>query len=446
MNRFFIIRLSRLHVLTTHILVLLLFLTNAWGEENIPNEKMLSLQAAYRLALKQNEYISASWQRLRQSDADIGIATSALLPQINIQAEAVNQKEHPNIPDNYNDISISAYQSLFKGGKNWYNRSAAILSAESESQRHFRLKQEVLYTVAQRFYFVILARHSITISENQLMRAKTQFDRSQQLVALGMTNETALLRARVQVAVAEENLERSKNQYLISMERLSLELGTDLPPIGVKEPEERVFTNDPLATYIDKGLKYRTDIQSAELQVKAAESDVKAEQSDFIPDFFIEGSYVQSDTDALYYGDKNDWDVALKASYPLYTGHRNTSEVTKSKARLAETRANLKRLKQETKVKVRSVYYDILTQQKVITNIKDQVAAASANYQQVTAQFNEGVSSSVDVVDAETALNEAETQLARSYYRFQLDQLRMDLATGTLEKDLLNTNNQDFTK
>jgi len=445
-NKYLRISLCRFHILTIHILVLFLFLANARGEETHADKNKLSLQAAYRLALKQNEYISASWQRYRQSEADVGIATSSLLPQIGIQAEAVNQKEHPSIPDNYNDISITAYQSLFKGGKNWYNRSTAKLSAESENQRHFRLKQEVLFTVAQRFYLVLLARHSISISENQLKRAKTQLDRSQQLVVLGMTNETALLRARVQVAVAEENLERSKNQYLISMERLSLELGTDNPPADIAEPEERIFTNDPLMTYTAKGLKFRTDIQSAQLQVKAAESNVKAEQSDFIPDFFIEGRYVQSDSEKLYYGDKNNWDVALKAAYPIYTGHRDSSEITKSKARLAETQANLKRLKQEAQVMIRSVYYDILTQQKVIKNVKDQVAAASANYQQVTAQFNEGLSSSVDVVDAETALNEAENQLARSYYRFQLDQLRMDLATGTLEEDLLNTNNQDFIK
>jgi outer membrane protein len=256
-----------------------------------------------------------------------------------------------------------------------------------------------------------------------------------------MTNETAALRAQVQVALAEENLERAKNQYRIIMEQLSLELGMDHAPVSVKEPAERFFANDPPDAYIDKALKFRADVQQGELLVKAAEYDTKAEKSDFAPDFFVKGSYIHGDSETLYYGDKDHWEVAFIASYPLYTGNRDTSELLKSKAFLAESKATLNRLKREVRVMVRSVYYDIHTQQKVIKNVKDQVAAASANYKQVTAQFEEGLASSVDVVDAETVLNEAESQLARSYYRLQIDQLRMDRAVGTLEMDILNTNN-----
>lgn len=435
------IPVMKLPVIVGIALIFSLLSPSVWGEENQDVQSTLTLQHAYQLALKQNEQISASFERLRQAEADLGIATSPLLPQIEISAETVNQKEHLGIPDNYNDVRISGTQSLYQGGKNWYNRSAAKYTVESEKLRHFRLRQEVLYKVAHRFYLVLLARQSIDISENQKIRAMTQFDRANQLLELGMVNETAVLRAQVQVAVAEENLERAKNQYQLAMEQLSLELGMDHAPLSVKEPDELFFKNEPSDAYINKALKVRADVQQAQLLVKAAEYAIKAEKSDFVPDFFIKGSYILGDTEKLYYGDKDHWEVALTASYPLYTGNRDASELLKSKAFLAESKSTLNRLKQEVRVMVRSVYFDIHTQQKVIKNIKDQVAAASANYQQVTAQFKEGLVSSVDVVDAETVLNEAESQLAKSYYRLQVDQLRMDNAIGTLEMDILNINN-----
>jgi len=439
-------KLFNLHAIKTifvmiHIIpaIVILFPNQSLSGDNPPGiENQLTLEKAYQIALMQNERIAASLDSLKQAEADIGIATSPLLPQIDLQAESVKQAEHPGFPENYNDIGISAYQSIFKGGKNWYERSSAKLTAESKKLGHFRLKQETLYAVAHRFYLVLLARKSIKISENQRLRALTQLDRANQLMELGMTNETAVLRAKVQTAVAEENLERAKNSYQIFMEQLSLELGMDEPPMSLVEPEELIFASNPSETYIDKAFKHRSDIQQVEFRVEASESTEKSEKADFIPDFFLEGNYTQSDTSKLFYGDKDHWEVALKASYPLYTGNRNSSELSKARALVAENKSILKRLKQEVRVSVRSIYYDIHTQQKVIKNILDQVAAASANYQQVTAQFEEGLSSSVDVVDAETSLNEAENQLAKAYYRFQLDQLRMRLATGTLGLELLN--------
>jgi outer membrane protein len=438
MKRHLYIPVKKACILIAFILIFPFITSSAWGAESDDDHNSLTLQHAYQMALKQNEQIAASAQRLRQAQADLDIATSPLLPQIEIMAETVTQKEHMEIPDNYNDIRISGVQSLYQGGKNWHNRSAAKQTAESEGLRHFRLKQEVLYTVAYRFHLVLLSRQSIDISENQKIRAEIQFDRANQLLELGMVNETAVLRAKVQVAVAEENLERAKNQFRITMEQLSLELGIENAPLSVKEPEERTFGNDPPDTYIHNALKFRADVQQAQLLVKAAEYAVKAEKSDFIPDFSVRGSYVLGDTDELYYGDKDHWEVALTASYPLYSGNRDVSELLKSKAFLAESKSMLNRLKQEVRVTVRSVYFDIHTQQKVIKNIKDQVSAASANYQQVTAQFEEGLVSSVDLVDAQTVLNEAESQLAKSYYRLQIDQLRMDRAVGTLEMDILN--------
>ena len=43
----------------------------------------------------------------------------------------------------------------------------------------------------------------------------------------------------------------------------------------------------------------------------------------------------------------------------------------------------------------------------------------------------------MDQVDAFTALNEAENRLAQAYYTYQLDLIRLELATGTFQEDLL---------
>jgi outer membrane protein TolC len=97
----------------------------------------------------------------------------------------------------------------------------------------------------------------------------------------------------------------------------------------------------------------------------------------------------------------------------------------------------MNRLKKEIRNQVRSVYLDIRTQKKVIQQIEEQVRAARRNYRQVNAQFEQGLVTAVDQVDAFTALNEAENRLAQAYYSYQLDQIRLELAMGTFQTDLV---------
>jgi outer membrane protein len=145
----------------------------------------------------------------------------------------------------------------------------------------------------------------------------------------------------------------------------------------------------------------------------------------------VESGYTVTNEEALFYGDDSDWHVALTASYDLFTGWRDTARVNAAASENRQLKAEYARLKQAVQVQVRSVYLDIKTQEQVLASLRDQVQSAQANYEQILAQFEEGLVSSVDVVDAQTALNEAELRLARAFYTYQLDQLRLQLATGT---------------
>ena len=87
---------------------------------------------------------------------------------------------------------------------------------------------------------------------------------------------------------------------------------------------------------------------------------------------------------------------------------------------------------------MRSVYLDLQTQQSVIQQLEKQVESAERNYRQVTAQFEEGAASSVDQVDAFTALNEAKNRLAKSRYSYELDMVRLQLMIGVLQQELVS--------
>ncbi len=406
-------RITRGRSGTFIFLTLLMFTTTAISAEvPSPCEYPLTLEEAFRIALRKNEQLAISGQQVAQAEADLTIATAPLLPQLNATAESVERSANQFSPGSYNDVGVSGQQSLFTGGQNWYTRAASKNTLCSERYRHSRLKQEILFQVASQYYQALLAKRLIEISENQLHRAQSQLDLAKQQQEVGLVNQTAVLRARVEVASAREEIMRAQNQYQIALQQLALELGIDAPPTCIAEPEEIRSENIAPDQYCRMAYDNRLDVSQAQRSLEAAVDSVKASRGSFLPDLFVEGNYVRADNKELFFNNNENWEISLQAAYPLFTGFRNTGELGRAKAARKQAAAFLTRLKQEIQVDVRSTCYQIQTQQKVIKSLQDQLESATANYDQITAQFQEGLVSSVDVVDAQTVLNESENRLA----------------------------------
>jgi TolC family type I secretion outer membrane protein len=405
-------------------------------------DSALTLEETYRIALENNEQVQVSRERLQQAKKQVDVATSGLLPQVSAEARHVRQKEFgfggtAINPDDYNEVSLGLSQHLYQAGKVWSARQGAQYAHQGSRYRHFRRKQEILFNAGARFYDVLLGSRAIEIAENALKRAQRQLERAKGRYEVGVVTRTDVLRARVQVAQAREQLERARNQRAVAQENLALELGMDEVPGEVKEPPQQEFSDKSMRELYRIALRNRRDLQQARSELNATREEVDREWADFFPEVSASASYARTDEEDRFYGQEDTWQASLQVSYPLFSGGRNTAEYHQAKSGVREARQGLMRLKRSIRTQVRSVYLDIQTQHKVIRQLREQVQTARRNYRQVTAQFEEGVATAVDQVDAFTALNEAENRLAQAYYTNQLNILQLRLTIGTFQQELL---------
>ncbi len=397
----------------------------------------LSLEEAYAKALKNNNQIRSSREQVRQAEQELDISTSQLLPQVNARAEQTRQKTSAifSQADDYGLLTVSASQHLYQGGKYWNRRRASKNALQSQEYRHFRRLQSILFNVATQYYETLLAEENIVIAENQIQRTLQQLELAQNRYEVGLVNKTAVFRAEVQVAEAREQLERAKNQRAVALENLRLEMGVEDLPHTIKGiQEKRLEAVGPEELRV-QGLQNRRDLQQLAESRQAAEMNLEAEKGDYWPRLSVEGAYSRTNEEDLYFGETEDWNVSLVASYPLFTGFRDESEVKQARHRKSELDAEYRRLERTVSTEIRSVYLDLKTQEKVINSLEKAVQSATANYEQILAQFNEGLVTSVDVVDAQTALNEAERRLSLAFFNYQLNLLRLKLADGTFEQE-----------
>lgn len=394
----------------------------------------LTLDSACRTALVNNENIQIARETLSQAKNEVSVANSYLYPQLTVTGSHVQQKELSPLlttPEEYELYQLSLDQHVFQMGKVWAGRRMAKIHGQGTQLSYERSVREILFQVSTAFYNVLLGRQAIEIANSSLARADKQLERARAQFEVGVTTATTVLRAEVQVAQAVEQLERASNQYLVAREMLALEMGMETLPEDIVEPAPGVFPEQPLEQLIALARDNRKDLQATRLDVRAAEQRVRWERADFFPNISLHGEFQRTSDETLFYDNEDNWSAAVNLSYPLFTGGRNLAELKSAKSALRQAAAAAERFEKTVRAEVRSVYLDLQTQRKVLQQNRLQVASAEKNYEQVTAQFEEGMATSVDQVDAFTALNQAQNMLANAHYSYQLNLVKLKLVTGT---------------
>jgi outer membrane protein len=177
----------------------------------------------------------------------------------------------------------------------------------------------------------------------------------------------------------------------------------------------------------------RADLKSLDVQKQIAAGQIKYAQGAFWPTLSLSGVYTGSDQspgtsslnrESLYGG------VAL--NFPFFEGGLRKAEVSEAKARERQAALQYEDYKKGIDIEVQSAYLDLVTQKGILQFLNDQLAFARDNYNAVARQFEFGLSTSLDVLDANALLVSAERKAASALYSYRLAHLKMKKATGTL--------------
>jgi TolC family type I secretion outer membrane protein len=400
-----------------------------------------TLEDAYNTALKNNEQIAIAGLEVEKSKNEVTVASSALLPRLSLSGESIRQKEFVNaagtiMTDKTNNVGRAELSlHLYQGGKPWFDRRGSILSSQAEQENYFRTRQRVLFGVARAYYQVLLSRKNKSIASAVHRRANNQLQRAKGLFEVGEITRTGVLRARVQVSQAVRQLEEAKNELAVARDNLAHQLGVSDLPGEIGEPQALAFADTPVEGLIKKAYNQRQDLEAIKNKEKAAIEAVKARRASWFPKIDLVSSYETFEEER--YAEDDDWRVMAQGSYPLFSGWRDTARIEKSEAQQRQAALELREAKRSIRIEVREAYFDLKTRKEVMNSLRQQVKAARRNYEEISAQFEESLATSLDVSDAHDVLKETQLAHARSYYSYQLEILALKLATGTFKRELL---------
>lgn len=398
-----------------------------------------ALSDLYQHALKNSEKIKFARENLYIAQTGKEKAWSLLIPKVT----AFGTYNH------YSQQKVSVAGALLQPNEsgNWGIRvdeafsmsvrelNALNIAGQSITKSEYDLaaaESDFALSVASAYYDTLKARKSLEVTAANMERLTQYRDSVEKRVKVGELTKTALLRAEGELSGARSDYLKSTNAYQLARALLVRVTGVD-NDFRLQETPPEEGQNAALNDLRDIALKSRADLKSFDMQIKMAEEQVKYARGAFWPTIGLFAIYNGTDsypaTSSLI---RESVLAGVSLTFPFFEGGLRMAELREAEAKERQARLAYDDFKKNVDMELQSAYLDLETQRGTLLFLEDQRIFADDNYNSVIRLFNNGLATSLDVMDANSLLLSAEKNVNEARYNYQLAHLKLKRTSGTL--------------
>ena len=332
------------------------------------------------------------------------------------------------------DYRLTVKQQLYTAGKVGTALRLASVEAEGSLVDIDRTEQDLALQVVRAFYGLLWAeKYERQVAETQQQK-QSHADMARMRFKNGVATEVDVLRLEVAVANGQPDLARARNAVRQARALLNYYLGRPIEaPTGVSgEFVEKAWEDSDLEALTREALRRRPELnrlriaeRSAAMQLKLARAENKL-RADFSADYGIMSRLPSNLMNSKF----NRWDFAVNFTLPVFDGFKRSGLVWQATS--AERIARLEREKTEQQVR-------LALQQGLdeLTASRETVVAARANLKQAEkvlemteSNYKYGAATPLDILDSQTAVSLARTNLLRGLYDYSVARASLRWAMG----------------
>ncbi|MFC1544193.1 TolC family protein [Gemmatimonadota bacterium] len=363
--------------------------------------------------------------------------------------------------DNNWSSSLSLSQALFD-----YNVFIGLRVASSFRQLQIEAlrgtAQQTATATRKSYHGVLLARERMRLTQNSVDRLRQTLEETRSRNRAGLASEYDVLRLEVELGNLEPQLRQAEDAFEAAGRGLSITMGleaeTAVQPLGslrdiniddrsASSPESRsllTVIGEPRAielgyeTLLARAMQERSDLRQARINSTLSDAQAKATLSDLLPR--LSASYVyslsaQENGSPDFFGENSRqqatmMQAGISLQIPLFNGFQKVARLRQQQLTAERVETGLELLTEQATNEVKT-FLDALdeTRLRAVAQARS-VEQARRGFDIASAQYREGVSSRLEVTDAENALRQSEFNYAQAVFDHLNAQADLDLAIG----------------
>ncbi|MBN8132319.1 TolC family protein [Vibrio vulnificus] len=315
--------------------------------------------------------------------------------------------------------SIRAIWPIFTGGR----ISAAQAAAEGktdEARSQLAMETQARYEDLSKYYFSVVLAKEVLQTRQAVEQGLTQHrDFAIKLEKQGQIAHVERLQAEASLDKAKVETRKAQSNLDIAQSALSKILAQN----DMVEPAEGLFINQhlpPLTAFTEQTLATYPGLDLLSAKEKQASALIKAEKGKYYPEVYLYGDYSLYEDDSLASEMKPDWLVGVGVNIPLLENTGRSDKVKAANSMVSQVQSLKAQAKEDLSVLVQKTYLEAQQAIDEVIGLESSIRLAKENLDLREKAFNQGLSTSLEVVDAQLYLASVETQQSAARFRYLL--------------------------
>ncbi len=397
-----------------------------------------TLEDLYRIGMQKSEKIRISGENVEIADSGRYKALSALLPKAtafgaytNYTDEKRNATGSLTQPDRQSAWGARIDENLSLSGREFTSYSLSKDNVEKSRYDFRSFQEEFLLAVSLAYFEFMKARKALEIADSNVERLTKYREAARTRLKAGEITKTTVLRAEGELSGALSEQIKARNAYESTRVFLARLVGIERD-FQIREVPVTERDTAELEALKDRALKTRPDVKSAETQVRIAEKQIGVSRGAYWPSLNVAGVYTNTDQspETASYNRESTFG-AVTLNFPIFEGGLRQAEVRESESKYRQAEFQYRDFLKSVNVEVENTWLDLIAQKGIFKSAQDQLVYAEDNIRAVAKQFEFGLASSLDVIDANNLLISAQKLMSDATYNYQYFILRLQRVTGT---------------
>jgi multidrug efflux system outer membrane protein len=372
-------------------------------------------------AQRSNDDLAGAMARVEEADAQVRIAGAALLPSLDLGADATRQEgqiPRTGRPGTFNTFSpaLTASYELDFWGKNRALKQAARATAIASHYDKETVALTVISSVASTYFQSLQFRDRLQVARDNLANGEKVLHGLQLQQTAGIATGLDVAQQETAVALLRAAIPPLEQQFRQTVNALAVLVGKTPESIDVDTGTLNNLTFPQVVAGLPSQLlARRPDVAESEQQLISANADITVARAALFPSIQLtaSGGYASSDLASLINPANRVWAVTAGLTQPIFHGGALRGQVVFSNARYRELLSTY----HKTVISAFSNVEDALVaaRQTKEQQIRQQEAVDKARraYQFAQTQMSAGTVNILTVLNTENALFSAQDELVQ---------------------------------
>lgn len=333
--------------------------------------------------------------------------------------------------------SITVTQPIYMGGKIKAYDHITRMAGQIAGWQEKKVIQDLTAKVENAFWQVVELTNKHSLAESFLHLVKTLDHNVERMIKAGVATQADGLSVKVKVNEAEMALTRLNNGLHLSRMALCQLCGIDLST-PLQLADEDIDSQDtlsmPLANPdIPSVLNRRPELKTLETVCDIYLKKINLIQADYLPSIALMGGYLVSNP-SLYNGFEKkfngSWNIGILVNIPIFKWGEGKYKVKAAQIEADIMRHELEKAREEVTLQVTQATYKNHEAYKQLAVAQRNLEKANENLRYANLGHQEGVATSFQVMEAQTAWLAAHSARIDAHIALKISEAHLKLVTG----------------